>query len=274
MIPTSRIYRLVKEWSQKPKRVIKEGFQPNPDLHQVAQSEQLKAWQRAQHAHYQAALNPKTQLIHYVIHQVSGLASDDQIRKITYEAILACEYWHASAKPHHLILPIKTGQILQQDFQEFLQGKLLHCHLPLGYLGIGLIQATAEDQEGLLQQAIIQLRRLGILIYLFEFEGLPIQLKLLETGCISAIQMIAAHWRDIPKNPGRLSSLKELTRIAKEYELPIICGGIDLIKDRDWAEQLKADHLYGKIIKPAMTASQIARLFTIPSTHTTIVEKP
>jgi EAL domain-containing protein (putative c-di-GMP-specific phosphodiesterase class I) len=146
--------------------------------------------------------------------------------------------------------------------------------LPLGYLGIGLTQATAEDQEGLLQQAIIQLRRLGILIYLFEFEGLPIQLKLLETGCISAIQMIAAHWRDIPKNPGRLSSLKELTRIAKEYELPIICGGIDLIKDRDWAEQLKADHLYGKIIKPAMTASQIARLFTIPSTHTTIVEKP
>jgi EAL domain-containing protein (putative c-di-GMP-specific phosphodiesterase class I) len=86
--------------------------------------------------------------------------------------------------------------------------------------------------------------------------------------------MIAAHWRDAPKNPERHSSLKELARIAKDYELPIICGGIDLIKDRDWAEQLNADHVYGKIIKPAMTASQITRLFTIPSAHTSIVEKP
>ena len=168
---------------------------------------------------------------------------------------MACEYWHASAKPYHLILPIKTGQILQKDFQEFLQDKLLHCHLPLGYLGIGLTQVSSDEQEGLLQQAIIQLRRLGILVYLFEFEGLPIQLKLLETGCISAIQMTATRWREATKNPKLLVQINELVRIANDYELPILCGEIDLIKDRDLAEQIKCHHLYGKMIKPAMTPS-------------------
>lgn len=260
MKPKSRIYQLVKEWRQKPTLVTKETSQPFPRFEGVTdEEEQLKIWKHHQKPSYQAVLHLKTAEIKYVLHRNLFTAHADELKTWVYEGLLAAEYWCGIAKPKHLILPIRADELIKDDFERFMRTRLLNCHLPIGHLGIAITHHELVDESSL-QRAIIEMRRLGVLIHLFGFQRFDHTVSLIETGLIESVQIDIQLFK--VENP-QLIELTELSKLMKHHNIPLLSGSIDLIKEREILLENSITYGYGSVIKPPMTASQIARIFKV-----------
>lgn len=261
MKPKSRLYALVKNWTQKPSLTVKEVAQA--PLYQVLshpESEQLEAWQSTQLLHYQLVMRVKDQTTEFVFCKSPDDQTDENASRLLKEGIQAVTYWHYLSKPNGILLSFSSQLLTQGRLMKELEGFLLTCHLPIGFIYIGIEDRAQATNLANLHQALKQLKRMGILLHLLNFEGNEIDCELLKTHQFTHIHLKKDLIRQaIPGSPCE-RKLIDLKTMIKEHGAICVAGPIRLMHDKQVVERHLIDCYFGPHIMPAMTFNQIMKV--------------
>ncbi len=261
MKPKSRLYALVKNWTQKPSISVKEVAQT--PLYQVLshpESEQLEAWEATQSLHYQLVMRVKDQVTEFVFCQSPKNQTYEDASRLLKEGIQAVTYWHYLAKPNAILLSFSTQWFIQGDLMKELEEHLLSCHLPIGFIFIGIEDRPQAIEVTAFDQALKQLKRMGILLHLLNFEGNEVDCQLLEKHQFTHIHLKPNLIRQaIPGSPCE-KKLITLKSIIHQHEAICVAGPIRLMHDKQVAHQHSIECYFGPHIMPAMTFNQIMKV--------------
>ena len=261
MKPKSRLYTLVKNWSKKPPTVIKEAA--NSKLYGSATqniNQQIENWGQAQDLFFELALETKTQLTQFVILNSLIDCPEEDVLRLFNDGIRASCYWHSYSKPTAIMIPVKCEWLINQNILKGLQNALLNCHLPIGFINVGLINRPTTDNKITFQDSIIKLQRLGVLLHLMNFDGTQMDCELLNDHDFKYVYLSGALLRQAIPGSQCEEKLSALMKIAKKYDCKVTVGPIKLIYEKLAAEKWEVDSYFGQHIMPAMTIHQVVKL--------------
>jgi len=261
MKPKSRLYLLVKNWTKKPGFAVKEF--PQGQLYEVMmqpESQQLEAWAESQDLSFELVLSTKELVTEFVTLTSLEQASKEAVIGLVKEGIRAANYWHSSTKPHAIMLAMKaewlTDPILMSDFQEL----LLKCHLPIGLIYVGISDLPQTKQTSPLEEALLQLQRLGILFHLLNFTGQEEECQLMLNHRFTHIHIASDLIRQAIPGSQCEKKLIALKALIEANDSLSVTGPIKLMHEKTVAEKHTIDCYYGKHIMPPMTLHQVLKM--------------
>ncbi len=261
MKPKSRLYSLVKNWTKKPSLAVKELHQGQ--LYEVMmqpESRQLEAWASTQHLSFELVLSSKDLVTEFVTLTPLEHASKDTVIDLVKDGIRAANYWHSFTKPHAIMLAMKaewlTDPSLMNDFQEV----LLKCYLPVGLIYVGISDLAQSKDANHLQEALVQLQRLGILFHLLNFTGQDEECQLMLNHRFTHIHLAGDLIRQAIPGSQCEKKLIALKALIHANDARSVAGPIKLMHEKTVAEKQAIDCYYGKHIMPQMTLHQVLKL--------------
>ncbi len=261
MKPKSRLYSLVKNWTKKPALAVKDFHQGQ--LYEVMmqpESQQLEAWAESQDLSFELVLSTKELVTEFVTLTSLEQASKEAVIGLVKEGIRAANYWHSSTKPHAIMLAMKaewlTDPILMSDFQEL----LLKCHLPIGLIYVGISDLPQTKQTSPLEEALLQLQRLGILFHLLNFTGQEEECQLMLNHRFTHIHIASDLIRQAIPGSQCEKKLIALKALIEANDSLSVTGPIKLMYEKTVAEKHTIDCYYGKHIMPPMTLHQVLKM--------------
>ena len=261
MTPKSRLYSLVKNWSKKPQRSVRDANLQKPyKISEASESEQLIEWSKAQELIFELVLTTKDDYVQMVIMQSMHDAQLEDVIRLFNQGVQAAAYWHSFAKPTPIMLPFKTEWLMNPRVLVGIQNALFNCHLPIGLIQIGLVDRANDPKILVLQDALIKLQRMGILLHLLDFEGSEDDCQLIHDHSFTSIHLKPTLIRQAI--PGSLceKKLNHLNQIIHKYGSKSVAGSIKIIHDRTVAKRQLIDCYYGSNIMPPMTLHQVVKL--------------
>jgi len=261
MKPKSRLYSLVKNWTKKPGLAVKEFHQGQ--LYEVMmqpESKQLEAWANAQDLSFELVLSSKDLVTEFVTLTSLEQASKEAVIGLVKEGIRATNYWHSSTKPHAIMLAMKAEWLsdpgLMNDFQEV----LLKCYLPVGLIHVGISGLAQSKEAHQLQEALVQLQRLGILFHLLNFTGQDEECQLMLNHRFTHIHLASDLIRQAIPGSQCEKKLMALKALIHANDARSVAGPIKLMHEKSVAEKHAIDCYYGKHIMPQMTLHQVLKM--------------
>lgn len=261
MTPKSRLYSLVRNWSNKPQRSVRDmGLHTTYKVTEAPDHEQLAEWSKAQALCFELILNTQDNFVEAAIMQPSQDTSITEVIRLFNEGVRATSYWHSFAKPTPLIFPIRAEWLMNASILTGIQNTLYNCHLPIGLIQIGLIDRAKQEEQLSLQDALIKLHRMGILLHLFNFEGHEDDCQLIHDHPFTHIHITHHLIRQAIAGSLCEKKLIHLNKMIHEFGYKSVAGGIKLLHDKTVAKKHGLDCYYGPHVMPAMTLHQVMKL--------------
>jgi EAL domain-containing protein (putative c-di-GMP-specific phosphodiesterase class I) len=261
MKPKSRLYSLVKNWTKKPGLAVKELHQGQ--LYEVMmqpENRQLEVWAKSQNLSFELALSSKDLVAEFVTLTSLDQASKDAAIDLIKEGIRAANYWHSFLKPHPIMLTMKAEWLIDPDLMNDFQEILLKCHLPVGLIYVGINAFTELNQAPQLQEALVQLQRLGILFHLLNFTGRDEECQLMLHHRFTHIHLAGDLIRQAIPGSQCEKKLVALKALIHANDARSVAGPIKLMHEKSVAEKHLIDCCYGKHIMPQMTLHQVLKI--------------
>jgi len=260
MKPKSRLYALVRNWTNKPIHSVKEAPQNNLSSHTSTGEPDIQDWANIQELSYEAILSVKELQLHSVILQELNDCSEEDVIRLFKQGISSANYWQSSAKPISLVMPMKAPWLCNKHILNSIQNTLFNCHLPIGLIHIALIDRPTEAQKTLFQEALIKLQRIGILLQLKNFEADAYDCLLLQQHTFTTIYISSQLIRLAVPGSECEKKLTQILSIAKKNHYVCIAGPLKLLHDTSVVMKHGFDAQYGPVVMPAMTLHQILKL--------------
>ena len=261
MKPKSRLYSLVKNWTKKPGLAVKELHQEQ--LYEVMlqpESRQLEVWANSQSLSFELALSSKDLVTEFVTFTSLEQASKDAAIDLIKEGIRAASYWHSFLKPYPIMLAMKAQWLNDTDLMNGFQEVLLKCHLPVGLIYVGINDTAELKQASQLQEALVQLQRLGILFHLLNFTGRDEECQLMLNHRFTHIHLAGDLIRQAILGSQCEKKLIALRALIHANDARSVAGPIKLMHEKSVAENHMIDCYYGKHIMPQMTLHQVLKM--------------
>jgi EAL domain-containing protein (putative c-di-GMP-specific phosphodiesterase class I) len=261
MKPKSRLYSLVKNWTKKPSLAAKELNQGR--LYEVMmqpESRQLEVWAESQDLSFELVLSTKDLVTEFVTLTSLEQAPKEAVIDLLNEGIRAANYWHSFTKPHAIMLAMKVDWLIDKDLMNDFQALLLKCHLPVGLIYVGISDLAQSKQTSQLQDALLQLQRLGILFHLLGFTGQEEECQLMLHHRFSHIHIAGDLIRQAIPGSQCEKKLIALKALIQANDSLSVTGPIKLMHDKSVAEKHTIDCYYGKHIMPPMTLHQVLKM--------------
>jgi EAL domain-containing protein (putative c-di-GMP-specific phosphodiesterase class I) len=261
MKPKSRLYSLVKNWTKKPSLVVKDFHQGQ--LYEVMmqpETRQLETWAESQNLSFELALSTKDLATEFVTLTSLEQASKEGVIDLVKEGIRAANYWHSFTKPHAIMLAMKVDWLLDSDLMQAIQELLLKCHLPVGLIYIGISDLAQSKQTTQLDEALVQLQRLGILFHLLNFTGQEEECQLMLNHRFTHIHIAGDLIRQAIPGSQCEKKLIALKALIQSNDSRSVTGPIKLMHEKSVAEKHAIDCYFGKHIMPPMTLHQVLKM--------------
>jgi EAL domain-containing protein (putative c-di-GMP-specific phosphodiesterase class I) len=261
MKPKARLYSLVKNWTKKPGLVVKELHQGQ--LYEVMmqpEHKQLESWATSQDLSFELVLRSKDLVTEFVTLTSLEEASKEAALDLIKEGIRAANYWHSFTKPHAIMLAMKTEWLIDSDFMNVFQEVLLKCHLPVGLIYVGISTSAESKEASRLQEALVQLQRLGILFHLLNFTGQDEECQLMLNHQFTHIHLAGNLIRQAIPGSQCEKKLIALKALIHANEALSVAGPIKLMHEKNVAEKHAIDCYHGKHIMPPMTLHQVLKM--------------
>jgi EAL domain-containing protein (putative c-di-GMP-specific phosphodiesterase class I) len=261
MKPKSRLYSLVKNWTKKPGLAVKELHQEQ--LYEVMlqpESRQLEVWANSQSLSFELVLSSKDLVTEFVTFTSLEQASKDAAIDLIKEGIRAASYWHSFLKPYPIMLAMKAQWLNDPDLMNGFQEVLLKCHLPVGLIYVGINDTAELKQASQLQEALVQLQRLGILFHLLNFTGRDEECQLMLNHRFTHIHLAGDLIRQAIPGSQCEKKLIALRALIHANDARSVAGPIKLMHEKSVAEKHMIDCYYGKHIMPQMTLHQVLKM--------------
>ena len=261
MKPKSRLYSLVKNWTKKPGLAVKE-FQQG-QLYEVMmqpESKQLETWAESQNLSFELALSSQDLVTEFVTLTSLEHASKDTVIGLVKEGIRAANYWHSFTKPHSIMLNMKAEWLIDSDLMNDFQEVLLKCYLPVGLIYVGISHSAELKEASRLQEALVQLQRLGILFHLLNFTGQDEECHLMLNHRFTHIHLASDLIRQAIPGSQCEKKLIALKALIHANDARSVAGPIKLMQEKTVAEKHVIDCYYGKHIMPPMTLHQVLKM--------------
>ena len=261
MKPKSRLYSLVKNWTKKPGLAVKEFNQGQ--LYEVMlqpETRQLETWAESQNLSFELVLSSQDLVTEFVILTPLEHASKDTAIDLIKEGIRAANYWHSFTKPHAIMLAMKAEWLIDPDLMNAFQEVLLKCYLPVGLIYVGISHSAELKEAPQLQDALVQLQRLGILFHLLNFTGQDEECQLMLNHRFTHIHLAGDLIRQAIPGSQCEKKLIALKALIHANDARSVAGPIKLMHEKTVAEKHVIDCYYGKHIMPAMTLHQVLKM--------------
>jgi EAL domain-containing protein (putative c-di-GMP-specific phosphodiesterase class I) len=261
MKPKARLYSLVKNWTKKPVLAVKELHQGQ--LYEVMmqpEHKQLETWATSQDLSFELVLRCKDHVTEFVTLTSLEEAPKEAALDLIKEGIRAANYWHSFTKPHAIMLAMKTEWLIDADFMNQFQELLLKCHLPVGLIHVGISNSAELKEASPLQEALVQLQRLGILFHLLNFTGQDEECQLMLNHQFTHIHLAGDLIRQAIPGSQCEKKLMTLKALIHTNEALSVAGPIKLMHEKSVAEKHAIDCYYGKHIMPEMTLHQVLKM--------------
>ncbi len=261
MKPKSRLYSLVKNWTKKPGLAVKE-FQQG-QLYEVMmqpESKQLETWAESQNLSFELVLSSRDLVTEFVTLTSLEHASKDTVIDLVKEGIRAANYWHSFTKPHAIMLNMKAEWLIDPDLMNAFQEVLLKCYLPVGLIYVGINHSAELKEASRLQEALVQLQRLGILFHLLNFTGQDEECHLMLNHRFTHIHLAGDLIRQAIPGSQCEKKLLALKALIHANDARSVAGPIKLMQEKSVAEKHVIDCYYGKHIMPPMTLNQVLKM--------------
>jgi hypothetical protein len=261
MKPKSRLYSLVKNWTKKPSLVVKDFHQGQ--LYEVMmqpETRQLETWAESQNLSFELVLNTKDLATEFVTLTSLEQAPKEAVIDLVKEGIRAANYWHSSTKPHAIMLAMKADWLLDADLMSDFQELLLKCHLPIGLIYVGISDLAQSKQTAQLDEALVQLQRLGILFHLLNFTGQEEECELMLNHRFTHIHIADDLIRQAIPGSQCEKKLIALKALIQSNDSRSVTGPIKLMYEKSVAEKHAIDCYFGKHIMPPMTLHQVLKM--------------
>jgi EAL domain-containing protein (putative c-di-GMP-specific phosphodiesterase class I) len=261
MKPKSRLYSLVKNWTKKPGLAVKELHQGQ--LYEVMmqpESKQLEVWAESQNLSFELVLSSQDLVTEFVTLTSLEQAPKEAVIDLVKEGIRAANYWHSFTKPHAILLTMKAEWLIDQNLMSAFQEVLLKCHLPVGLIYVGISHSAELKEASQLQEALVQLQRLGILFHLLNFTGEDEECQLMLNHRFTHIHLAGDLIRQAIPGSQCEKKLIALKALIHANEARSVAGPIKLMHEKTVAEKHALDCYYGKHIMPPMTLHQVLKM--------------
>ena len=261
MKPKSRLYSLVKNWTKKPGLAVKEFHQGQ--LYEVMmqpESRQLEVWAESQNLSFELILSSQDLVTEFVTLTSLEQAPKEAVINLVKEGIRAANYWHSFTKPHAILLTMKAEWLIDQNLMSAFQEVLLKCHLPVGLIYVGISHSAELKEASQLQEALVQLQRLGILFHLLNFTGEDEECQLMLNHRFTHIHLAGDLIRQAIPGSQCEKKLIALKALIHANEARSVAGPIKLMHEKTVAEKHALDCYYGKHIMPPMTLHQVLKM--------------
>ena len=261
MKPKSRLYSLVKNWTKKPGLAVKEFHQGQ--LYEVMmqpESRQLEVWAESQNLSFELVLSSQDLVTEFVTLTSLEQAPKEAVIDLVKEGIRAANYWHSFTKPHAILLTMKAEWLIDQNLMSAFQEVLLKCHLPVGLIYVGISHSAELKEASQLQEALVQLQRLGILFHLLNFTGEDEECQLMLNHRFTHIHLAGDLIRQAIPGSQCEKKLIALKALIHATEARSVAGPIKLMHEKTVAEKHALDCYYGKHIMPPMTLHQVLKM--------------
>jgi EAL domain-containing protein (putative c-di-GMP-specific phosphodiesterase class I) len=261
MKPKSRLYSLVKNWTKKPGLAVKEFNQGQ--LYEVMlqpETRQLETWAESQNLSFELVLSSQDLVTEFVILTPLEHASKDTAIDLIKEGIRAANYWHSFTKPHAIMLAMKAEWLIDPDLMNAFQEVLLKCYLPVGLIYVGISHSAELKEAPQLQDALVQLQRLGILFHLLNFTAQDEECQLMLNHRFTHIHLAGDLIRQAIPGSQCEKKLIALKALIHANDARSVAGPIKLMHEKTVAEKHVIDCYYGKHIMPPMTLHQVLKM--------------
>jgi EAL domain-containing protein (putative c-di-GMP-specific phosphodiesterase class I) len=261
MKPKSRLYSLVKNWTKKPGLAVKEFHQGQ--LYEVMmqpETKQLETWAESQNLSFELVLSSQDLVTEFVILTPLEHASKDTAIDLIKEGIRAANYWHSFTKPHAIMLAMKAEWLIDPDLMNAFQEVLLKCYLPVGLIYVGISHSAELKEAPQLQEALVQLQRLGILFHLLNFTAQDEECQLMLNHRFTHIHLAGDLIRQAIPGSQCEKKLIALKALIHTNESLSVAGPIKLMHEKSVADKHAIDCYYGKHIMPQMTLHQVLKM--------------
>jgi len=261
MKPKSRLYSLVKNWTKKPCLAVKEFNQGQLfEVMMQPETKQLETWAESQNLSFELVLNTKDLVTEFVTLTSIEEAPKEAVLDLIKEGIRAANYWHSFTKPHAIMLTMKVDCLLDSDLMHAFQELLLKCHLPVGLIHVGISDLVQTKEISQLDEALVQLQRLGILFHLLNFTGQEAECQLMLNHRFTHIHIAGDLIRQAIPGSQCEKKLIALKALIQANDSRSVTGPIKLMHEKSVAEKHAIDCYFGKHIMPPMTLHQVLKM--------------
>jgi len=261
MKPKSRLYSLVKNWTKKPSLAVKEFNQGQLfEVMMQPETKQLETWAESQNLSFELVLNTKDLVTEFVTLTSIEEAPKEAVLELIKEGIRAANYWHSFTKPHAIMLTMKVDCLLDSDLMHAFQELLLKCHLPVGLIHVGISDLVQTKEISQLDEALVQLQRLGILFHLLNFTGQEAECQLMLNHRFTHIHIAGDLIRQAIPGSQCEKKLIALKALIQANDSRSVTGPIKLMHEKSVAEKHAIDCYFGKHIMPPMTLHQVLKM--------------
>ncbi len=261
MKPKSRLYSLVKNWTKKPSLAVKELNQGQLfEVMMQPETKQLETWAESQNLSFELVLNTKDLVTEFVTLTSIEEAPKEAVLDLIKEGIRAANYWHSFTKPHAIMLTMKVDCLLDSDLMHAFQELLLKCHLPVGLIHVGISDLVQTKEISELDEALVQLQRLGILFHLLNFTGQEAECQLMLNHRFTHIHIAGDLIRQAIPGSQCEKKLIALKALIQANDSRSVTGPIKLMHEKSVAEKHAIDCYFGKHIMPPMTLHQVLKM--------------
>jgi EAL domain-containing protein (putative c-di-GMP-specific phosphodiesterase class I) len=224
------------------------------------ESKQLEAWASSQHLSFELVLSSKDFVTEFVTLTPLEHASKDTVIELVRDGIRAANYWHSFTKPHAIMLAMKAEWLIDPDLLNEFQEVLLKCYLPVGLIYVGISNSAELKEAPQLQEAMVQLQRLGIFFHLLNFTGQDEECQLMLNHRFTHIHLAGDLIRQAIPGSQCEKKLIALKALIHANDARSVAGPIKLMHEKSVAEKHGIDCYYGKHIMPPMTIHQVLKM--------------
>jgi hypothetical protein len=256
MSPKSRLYTLVKAWKNKPFQEVRDACGA-PWLGLSSQAlDEHQSWSKRQAISHEPIFNCKGTKLTGTIFRPLLSAPDMQLLRLFMEGLDATSYWYRSGRFIPSILPLPTHAIASSAYVDAFSDLILNSRLPVGLISVGMNVIPSIELEDACKEGLLRLRRLGVLLHLFNFSGSPEELRWIEEMQLEGIHL--------DMNRLRAQSLPNdvlaKVRSARYLETQIYASNISLVKDLKNVSDWQIDHCYGGLMLSPLSRHQMLQI--------------
>jgi hypothetical protein len=136
----------------------------------------------------------------------------------------------------------------------------LKCHLPVGLIHVGISDLVQTKEISELDEALVQLQRLGILFHLLNFTGQEAECQLMLNHRFTHIHIAGDLIRQAIPGSQCEKKLIALKALIQANDSRSVTGPIKLMHEKSVAEKHAIDCYFGKHIMPPMTLHQVLKM--------------
>jgi aryl carrier-like protein len=249
MSPKSRLYTLVKAWKNKPFQEVRDACgEPWLGLSSTA-LEEHQSWSKRQAISHEPIFNSQGTKLTGSLFRPLLSASDTQLLRLLMEGLDTITYWYRSGRFIPGILPVPFHALASSHFIDALCDLILNCRLPVGLVSLGIHHITEVEHMDTSNEGALRMRRLGVLIHMFNFSGSPIQMRWAQEMQPEGIHIDMSQLRTE-------ISLEEVIAQTQILHSQIYASNITLVKDLENAIGIRAAHCYGGLMMPPVSRHQ------------------